>query len=699
MYDSFCILDFKSIVSFPYVPHKCIHVDQSKGRFTFAHKLSYKCGKKEKEQCMLLYLIDYMGAKVQSKTYFPGSVTDLNKGFHNGVWDLYHDDKNHKIPIPGNSQHYDYFLTTQAMDGYTGYAKEQIRQTILKHESIFKHQLQELHRLYKRQKDLMNPMPTEPLKRGQFLNQVPSDVSKELHAFPSNFPLMNSSLSRASPSGTDNTVYPLDSIKGKGTLHEFGPLISKCGVFERRVMNPEPPADLDPSNKGKLFNLADLNEPIQVEERETAFSAFFGNKIKTDGLLEESQKHKSYAKRTLFGIEIGERNHTPPVLPWRETLLFNITVGLTPSVQQAKPQDQGTVPDNPEEIRALEKHRFLDMWKNREIPEQKLPPWLTSKPCLQTEQIKTKEKKVHHINLDSLQNHSQQFFKKTENADANNTHDNKKGKIDDTCSITKILGVPIIDKKVEDHCESEDIKHHIDLNLSLDEEDGSPAAPSFPESVVKIATMEIDLEAPAVLESDPDDGSMDNHHMELVNGAAEAIVSISLSQPPSGDTLLWFAEVITCNDFKKIKDFIPDDMDFFEYMTLKLEETKETYDSYKPTVVEEQKEDGNGLSSKTVRKGQGRREGRGKIFRKIYCRVSYLYQGGNTSKRKAAARNGRGRRRLVAAEPLCHPSPPAGGMELSLEKSLEGWGRRTRRLPRQRCQNGGNHNQSLAMKC
>ncbi|KAL8251217.1 hypothetical protein R6Q59_034910 [Mikania micrantha] len=692
-----------------------------------------------------------MGAKVQSKTYFPGSVTDLNKGFHNGVWDLYHDDKNHKIPIPGNSQHYDYFLTTQAMDGYTGYAKEQIRQTILKHESIFKHQLQELHRLYKRQKDLMNPMPTEPLKRGQFLNQVPSDVSKELHAFPSNFPLMNSSLSRASTSGTDNTVYPLDSIKGKGTLHEFGPLISKYGVFERRVMNPEPPADLDPSNKGKLFNLADLNEPIQVEERETAFSAFFGNKIKTDGLLEESQKHKSYAKRTLFGIEIGERNHTPPVLPWRNTTFQHnswlnsfSSASQTPGpgffdgnsrlTTKSRVQNEfldlnflngtsskGTVPDNPEEIRALEKHRFLDMWKNREIPEQKLPPWLTSKPCLQTEQIKTKEKKVHHINLDSLQNHSQQFFKKTENADANNTHDNKKGKIDDTCSITKILGVPIIDKKVEDHCESEDIKHHIDLNLSLDEEDGSPAAPSFPESVVKIATMEIDLEAPAVLESDPDDGSMDNHHMELVNGAAEAIVSISLSQPPSGDTLLWFAEVITCNDFKKIKDFIPDDMDFFEYMTLKLEETKETYDSYKPTVVEEQKEDGNGLSSKTVRKGQGRRGRQRKdfqkdilpsivslsrrevsedlqIFEEALSATGVCWQS-STSKRKAAARNGRGRRRLVAAEPLCHPSPPAGGMELSLEKSLEGWGRRTRRLPRQRCQNGGNHNQSLAMKC
>ncbi|KAM0006919.1 hypothetical protein Hdeb2414_s0157g00817431 [Helianthus debilis subsp. tardiflorus] len=688
-----------------------------------------------------------MGAKVQSKAYFPGSMTDLNNGFHNSVWDLYHDDRSHKIPPPGNSQHYDYFLSTQAMDGYNGYAKEQIRQTILKQETIFKHQLQELHRLYKRQKDLMNPVSTESLNMGHFLNQVPSS-----------FPQMNTSFSRVSTSGTDNTFSPMDSIKGKSALQEFNPPISKSYVSERRVIDLEAPADVDTSNKGKAFNLADLNEPIQVEERETAFSAFFSNRSKTDRVVEETQKRESSAKRTLFGIEIGERNHTSSfVLPWRNrntTFHHNNWLNSFGSTSQTPGFFDGTsrlttkkstgqnafvdlgflngsstkdsVPNNLEESRARDKHTFLDMWKNRETPEQRLPPWLTSKPCVQTEQIQTK---VHHINLDSLQNHSQQFFKKTENADSNDTRNVNKEKNDDTKSVPKILGVPIIDKKAENRCESKDIKRHIDLNLSLDEEDGSPAAPSFPESVVKIATMEIDLEAPAVLEPDPDDGSMDDTYTDLVKGAAEAIVSISFSKPPSSDsdTLLWFAEVITSNDLKKNKNSIPDGMDYFEYMTLKLEDTEEKYVNYEPVIVEEQKEDENGcLSKRTARKGQGKRGRHRKdfqkdilpsivslsrrevtedlqIFEEALSATGVSWQS-SSSKRKAAARNSRGRRRLVAVEPSCNTPPPAAGggersicMEMSLEKSLEGWGRRTRRLPRQRCQNGGNHNQALAL--
>ncbi|XP_076926991.1 uncharacterized protein LOC143590374 isoform X2 [Bidens hawaiensis] len=650
-----------------------------------------------------------MGAKVQPKTYFPGSMTDLNNGFHN----LYHDDKTHNIPTNGTTQHYDYILTAQAMDGYNSYAKEQIRQTILKHESVFKHQLQELHRLYKRQKDLMNPVSTESLNLGHFLNHAPP-----------NFPQMNPSFSRASTSRTDNMFSSMDSIKGKGTLHEYNPLISKCGFFEKRVIDLDTSADVDASNKGKVFNLADLNEPVHVEERETAFSAFFSNKIKSDELS---------AKRALFGIEVGGKNHTPSfALPWRNTNTtshHNIWLNSFGSTSQTPGLFEGNsrlslTPKSTSQnaFIDLEKHRFLDMWKNHETPEQKLPSWLTSKP-LQTEQVKTK---VHHINLDALQNHSQQFFKKTENADTNDS---------DSRSITKILGVPIIDKKVEHQCEkSKDIKHNIDLNLSLDEEDGSPTAPSFPESVVKIATMEIDLEAPAVLEPKPDDGSTDNNnnngiHMELVKGAAEAIVSISLSQPPSTDTLLWFAEVvIKSSEVKENKDSVPEGMDYFEYMTLKLEDTENKYYNYVPIIVEEQKEDENGpISKRTARKAQGRRGRQGKdfqkdilpsmvslsrrevtedlqVFEEALSATGVRWQS-TCGKRKAAARNGKVRRRLVA-ESSCSRSPPAAcgggsGEErvMSLEKSLEGWGRRTRRLPRQRCQNGGNHNQSVALKC
>lgn len=702
-----------------------------------------------------------MGAEVQSKTYFPGSMTDLNNGFHNGGSYLYHNDKSHNISGPTNSQHYDCFPTMAAMDGYSGYAKEQIRQTMVKQDSIFRHQIQELHRVYRRQRDLMNP------------------VSAETHILSSSFPVVDPSFSRVSTPTTNNKHSPLN--KGKSTLNDFGPLTSKCGVSERIVIDLEQPADVDESNRWKQqtgsfhsmrtekgFNLADLNKPIQMEGRETTFSSFFGNQNRNRSFAEEPQKRDSSAKRTIFGFEIEERNHMPNFhsLPWKNTTSVhngptvhqnhqnnssgsrNYVPGfsaghpnlMTNSTSQFSNSAFGflnginskdSVSDNLEEMRAREKHRFLDMWKNHETPEQTLPHWLTAKPCLLNVQNKAKETSVHHINLDSLQNHSQRFFKKTEMADANNTHVFKKVKIDDTQTVTKILGVPIIDPKVQKKESVSETRHYIDLNMSYDEEDAPSAAPSFPESVVKIATMEIDLEAPAVLESDSDDGSNDIH-MELVKVAADAIVSISISHPPcepSADTLLWLADVITsknCNKSLVLADeeYVPEDMDYFEYMTLKLEDSEEKYDDYKPMIVEEQKEDDtSSLSKRTPRKGQGKR-GRQKrdfqrdvlpsmvslsrrevtedlqIFEEAFSSTGVSWQS-SMSKRKAA-RNSRGKRLVVV------PPPPAvaitGGekkaicKEMSLEKSLEGWGRRTRRLPRQRCQNGGNH-QSLALKC
>nr|GEU44710.1 hypothetical protein [Tanacetum cinerariifolium] len=65
------------------------------------------------------------------------------------------------------------------MDGCTGYSKEQMKQNIL---VIFRHQVQELHRLYKRQRDLMNElirkehcnvtMLTEAATSSLFLSQL-----------------------------------------------------------------------------------------------------------------------------------------------------------------------------------------------------------------------------------------------------------------------------------------------------------------------------------------------------------------------------------------------------------------------------------------------------------------------------------------------------------------------------------------------
>ncbi|GKD71238.1 tetratricopeptide-like helical domain-containing protein, partial [Tanacetum coccineum] len=211
-------------------------------------------------------------------------------------------------------------------------------------------------------------------------------------------------------------------------------------------------------------------------------------------------------------------------------------------------------------MRAREKHRAIDMWKNHETPKQTLPPWLTS----------------------------QRLFNRTEMADANNTHVFKKEKTDDSRNVTKILGVSISDPKFEKKESVLETTHYIDLNMSYNKEE---AAPSFSESVMKIATMEIDLVAPAVLESNSDDGSNDIH-MELVKVAAEDIVSISISQTPcepSADTLLWLSHVITSKDCKESsvhadKEYVPEDMDYFEYMTLKLKDTKEKYNDFKPMI-------------------------------------------------------------------------------------------------------------------
>ncbi|KAJ0905858.1 hypothetical protein HanPSC8_Chr07g0298861 [Helianthus annuus] len=596
-----------------------------------------------------------MAAKVQAKTYFHGSMMDLNNGLCNVMWDPYRDDRN---------QSYNSFLMSQTMDGYSGYPKEQMRRTILNQESVFKHQLQELHRLYKRQRDLMNEVrmkdhygftiPAKAPNSGHFLSQVCS---------------------------------------------------------QRRVIDLELPADVEEDNQAvenvhnlitkKPYNLADLNEPIQMEEAKNSDYGVTDNIQRQDlstnsnfwylqSVPKQANDHLS-RKKTIFGVELCESGHKSPF-----------------DSSQSSSRDQNTSSLNHNHW--TERHEVFNGKKNL---EKQLPHWLTN--------TKGKETILYQMNLDSLQQHSQQFFKKAEKHQTENVH------------ITKILGVPIQDSAIHTQDTNAETdknngilkpRHGIDLNLSFDEDEDLSATPNVPETVVGIASTEIDLEAPAAVEAETDD-------QELVKSAAEAIMSISSSDAPPDDTLLqWFVEVIAleCDGNKSVnvnkdEDCIPKGMDYFEYMTLKLQETEVDNRCYKAATVVDEKEDG-GLSRKTVtRKGQGKR-GRQKkdfqrdvlpgivslsrrevtedlqTFEEAFNGIGVSWQ----SKRKA----GRGRRQLAVVSPTLSP-PPAPPREMAVEqsvcrevaleeKSLSGWGKRTRRLPRQRCQNGGNH-QSLALKC
>ncbi|XP_076893225.1 uncharacterized protein LOC143579245 isoform X1 [Bidens hawaiensis] len=623
-----------------------------------------------------------MATKVQTKTHFIGSVMDLNNASCNGMWEPYHGDRN---------QGYNSFLMSQTMDGHPGYPKEHMRFMILKQESVFKHQLQELHRLYKRQKDLMNELTMKKhykftvaaANSSHFLSQISSQISKDMH--------------------TQRSVIDLELPADVNDYNEENQAVTNLRNLSTK----------------RAYDLADLNEPVRMEE--ASFAASVNSDYRATTKLQkqdlstnskfwclQAEPKKGFEhlsrSRTIFGVELSESSHKQSFV-----------------TSQSSSQDQNASSVNRSHwIEPCLKHEVFDGKKNHENFGKQLPHWLVK--------AKVKEPTLYQMNLDSLQQHSQQFFKKAE-----------KLQTDHFQGITKILGVPV---NVQDattlthdkNAENDKSKHNLesrpvfDLNLSFNEEEDLSSTPNIPEAVVKIASMEIDLETPAALETEPNDDHMDADDQELVKSAAEAIISISSSEPPPSDTLLWLlAEVIESdNDFKdsvtanKDEDCVPEGMDYFEYMTLKLLETKEEYHCYEAPIVEEKEEDGGLLTKRAARRGQGKRGKARKDFqRDVLPGIVSLsrrevtedlqtfeeaFNGIGVSwqpKRKTGGKTGRGRRRLPS------PSPPLAVVaveksvcwEAALDgKSLRGWGKKTRRLPRQRCQNGNNYH-SLALKC
>ncbi|OVA00724.1 Protein of unknown function DUF863 [Macleaya cordata] len=212
---------------------------------------------------MQLFSFDYlgMGTKVQCKSYSPVyySMRDLNEDANRGSWPLYYDDK-----ILKSEQYYNCFMTKSRMDAYPEHDKEVLKQTMLEHETVFRNQVYELHRLYRTQRDLMNelkrkelhkyPRPVEASQSSPFSSQIPSEDAKKMWQIPS-FPLASSSCSRPSISGAESMQSPLNFIKESsmqatpypvqngGTSKEHESLESKSKEVPRRMFDLQLPAD------------------------------------------------------------------------------------------------------------------------------------------------------------------------------------------------------------------------------------------------------------------------------------------------------------------------------------------------------------------------------------------------------------------------------------------------------------------------
>ncbi|XP_058769350.1 uncharacterized protein LOC131643213 [Vicia villosa] len=308
-----------------------------------------------------------------------------------------------------------------------------------------------------------------------------------------------------------------------------------------------------------------------------------------------------------------------------------------------------------------------------------------------------------------------------------------------------------------------DSRNQIDLNFSMTEDEESHTTLPSADTNMKAT---IDLEALAVPESEEDlvpeenkletslaspqvpQDSIEQPQEELMRNAAEAIVVLSslsrdqvdpvINNPsvdpeinnPSVDPLSWFADVVSlcegtvkskCDNSREKDD---EELDYFEYMTLKLEETKEEDYMPKPLVPENFKvEETTSTLPTRTRRGPARRGRQKKDFQRdilpglvslsrnevtediqtfggIMKSTGHSWQSGSSSRKRGRPR------RQPQVTPSPSPSPPPvttnetstplmqelNNIEVALEeRSLTGWGKTTRRPRRQRCPPAGNH--------
>ncbi|KAL3629414.1 hypothetical protein CASFOL_026636 [Castilleja foliolosa] len=586
-----------------------------------------------------------MATKIQDNAFILEyqSVIDLNISTSNDTMrPLYHEG-----PIPKSGP----FAAQIHKNGYFGYDIEKTRQTILEHESIFKIQLQELHRLYGRQRELMNEMRRIEIKKYEFNNKClpilpPPQDTRSLTNFAPRF-----FTSGIFPKGTDNICtgnnkasYDRDtnlSTLGFDLDFKRTDLCSGFNVVMKDYFQT--------SQSGKEHLSEEYAVNFAEPRKELSHCPYMGTSV-------------SRKKKKIFGVEISEGDEYPfnsasyissTFDPKTEPRVsFKPSSWVANSCMQNGKKERSTTDL---EVEISSQKGFSSTGLNfanvsyEEKSKSGLPWFLKNRSA--NDDVSKMKKSSYIMNLDSLQNYSEKFFGKAENAE-------------DKFQSLK--------EKMENFNRKADLRPHIDLNLSLDEDN---------------AMSDIDLWAPPVVESEL-------CYEECDKIAAEAIIDISSSKKQNyvddkscDECLKWFADIIISSNrsgpHSEIES-IPEGMDYFEFMTLKLEDIKESVYIVENPIIEG--ENGRRKLSKRAPRGRQQRDFQRDILPGLvtlsrlevtedFQAFEELLKGEDPSK-QGPTRNFRRRKRSGRAQQaVCRVE----------ERSLTGWGKRTRRLPRQRC--------------
>ncbi|KAF4392654.1 hypothetical protein F8388_003074 [Cannabis sativa] len=200
-----------------------------------------------------------MGANMQYNSYFSGyhSARNLNLDANASTWPL---DFNDKVSESGN--YYNGYLSPNYLLTYN---KELLKQTMLKHETIFKDQIQELHRLYRRQMELMSEIRRNELHKSysRFESSHSDTVFFQTSSeqFPKTFQVpkigsINPADSPMSISGSEK-LSPLISVQGKN-IQVCSPYSTKSEVCSKDFLLSE--------SKDKKFGKKSLDLQLTAVE-------------------------------------------------------------------------------------------------------------------------------------------------------------------------------------------------------------------------------------------------------------------------------------------------------------------------------------------------------------------------------------------------------------------------------------------------
>ncbi|KAK2655478.1 hypothetical protein Ddye_008530 [Dipteronia dyeriana] len=199
-----------------------------------------------------------MQADMQCKSYFPGhySTVDLNMDTSGSLWPFYNVDT-----VMKSEQYCNGTLSRSSPNQHWVYSKEALKQTMLMHQATFKDQIHELHRLYWRQRELMDEMKRnklqnnlnlETLQSNPHLSQKSCDFTqKQCHVL--SLPRVNPACNQLFVSTAESSLLLSNFNEGKSTHTGLDPAESKfalkdcqlesnCKKFGKKILNLELPA-------------------------------------------------------------------------------------------------------------------------------------------------------------------------------------------------------------------------------------------------------------------------------------------------------------------------------------------------------------------------------------------------------------------------------------------------------------------------